>query len=64
MEKKIYVEPKNNMAQTRIRTSILAGSTQGQVPSGNGDGNNIADGRRRKVSSTSLEMPWSNADFN
>lgn len=64
MEKKNYVEPKNNMAQTRIRTSILAGSTQGQVPTGNGDGGNIAEGRRRKSSPTSIEMPWSNGDFN
>ena len=52
------------MAQTRIRTSILAGSTPGQVPTGNGDGGNIAEGRRRKSSPTSIEMPWSNGDFN
>ena len=49
MEKKNYVEPKNNMAQTRIRTSILAGSTPGQLGEGNGDGGNNAEGRVRTI---------------
>ena len=49
MEKKTYIEPSNRVAQTRIRMSILAGSTPGQLGEGNGDGGNNAEGRVRTI---------------
>ena len=49
MEKKTYIEPSNRVAQTRIRMSILAGSTTNKVGGGQGDGGNIAEGRVRVV---------------
>ena len=54
MEKKAYIEPRDNMAHTRIRTSILAGST---MDGGKNGRPNMAESRSRAVpkSSTSDE---------